>query len=99
MAVLTVQVAVGIGTLAGSTIMLLTVAWGGSLVAGRCDLNSQVCAPRCTKPCFPLGLVFDFPAHVDSFEDATSPSQMPACNKIGKGNSSTEQGIARWVSR
>ncbi len=36
------QVAVGVGTLAGSTIMLLTVAWGGSVLAGRCDLNSQV---------------------------------------------------------
>ena len=36
------QVNVGIGTLAGSTIMLLTVAWGGSLLAGRCDFNDQV---------------------------------------------------------
>jgi hypothetical protein len=33
------QVAVGIGTLAGSTIMLLSVAWGGSLWVGRCDLD------------------------------------------------------------
>lgn len=36
------QVAVGVGTLAGSTIMLLTIAWGGSLLAGRCDLNDSV---------------------------------------------------------
>lgn len=28
----------GIGTLAGSTIMLLTVAWGGSVLLGRCDI-------------------------------------------------------------
>ena len=39
---LAAQVSVGIGTLAGSTIMLLTVAWGGSLLAGRCDLNPEV---------------------------------------------------------
>eukprot|EP00959_Pyramimonas_sp_CCMP1952_P093157 1950082-Pyramimonas_sp.AAC.2 len=32
------QVAVGMGTLAGSTIMLLTIAWSGSLWLGRCDL-------------------------------------------------------------
>lgn len=32
------QVAIGMGTLAGSTIMLLTIAWGGSLILGRCDL-------------------------------------------------------------
>lgn len=38
------QVNVGIGTLAGSTIMLLTVAWGGSLLAGRCDLDEKVSA-------------------------------------------------------
>lgn len=27
-------------TLAGSTIMLLTVAWGGSLIIGRCDIDA-----------------------------------------------------------
>ena len=32
------QVAVGVGTLAGSTIMLLTIVWGGSLLVGRCDI-------------------------------------------------------------
>ena len=36
------QVAVGVGTLAGSSIMLLTAAWGGSLLAGRCDLDDKV---------------------------------------------------------
>lgn len=36
------QVAVGVGTLAGSTIMLLTVAWGGSVLAGRCDIGPSV---------------------------------------------------------
>ena len=36
------QVAVGVGTLAGSSIMLLTAAWGGSLLAGRCDLDENV---------------------------------------------------------
>ena len=41
------QVNVGIGTLAGSTIMLLTVAWGGSLLAGRCDLDEKVCSWGC----------------------------------------------------
>ena len=33
------QVAVGVGTLAGSTIMLLTTVWGGSLLVGRCDIE------------------------------------------------------------
>ena len=33
------EVAVGIGTLAGSTVMLLSIAWGGSLVLGRCDIE------------------------------------------------------------
>lgn len=48
------QVAVGVGTLAGSTIMLLTITWAGSLLCARCDLNSQVQAmhsqvkPACT---------------------------------------------------
>ena len=35
------QVAVGMGTLAGSTVMLLTITWAGSLWVGRCDLNER----------------------------------------------------------
>ena len=31
--------AVGVGTLAGSTIMLLTLPFAGSLISGRCDLG------------------------------------------------------------
>jgi hypothetical protein len=30
------------GTLAGSTIMLLTIVWGGSVLCGRCNLDEQV---------------------------------------------------------
>lgn len=46
------QVSVGVGTLAGSTIMLLTIAWGGSLLVGRCDLNERVGAlPPSILPC------------------------------------------------
>ncbi|XP_002987555.2 sodium/calcium exchanger NCL1 [Selaginella moellendorffii] len=33
------QVLVGMGLLAGSTIMLLTLLWGSSLIVGRCDLQ------------------------------------------------------------
>lgn len=35
------QIAVGMGTLAGSTVMLLTIVWGGSILLGRCDLDEQ----------------------------------------------------------
>lgn len=38
----TSQVAVGVGTLAGSTMMLLTIATGGSILLGRCDLGASV---------------------------------------------------------
>lgn len=33
------NIAVGVGTLAGSTIMLLTIAWSGAAFLARCDLN------------------------------------------------------------
>ena len=33
------EVMVGVGVLAGSSVMLLTIAWAGSLIAGRCDLT------------------------------------------------------------
>mmetsp|Transcript_38807 Transcript_38807/g.91895 ORF Transcript_38807/g.91895 Transcript_38807/m.91895 type:complete len:533 (+) Transcript_38807:126-1724(+) len=35
------EIAVGMGTLAGSTVMLLTIAWGGSVLLGHCDLDEQ----------------------------------------------------------
>lgn len=44
------DVAVGIGTLAGSTVMLLSIAWGGSLILGRCDLeNDRAVNKKLTK--------------------------------------------------
>eukprot|EP00250_Pteridium_aquilinum_P008145 c17713_g1_i1 orf=257-2572(+) len=33
------EVLVGVGVLAGSTTLILTVAWAGSLIVGRCDLS------------------------------------------------------------
>lgn len=46
------EVAVGMGTLAGSTVMLLTIAWGGSVILGRCDLDASGSAVNktLTKP-------------------------------------------------
>lgn len=35
------EILVGMGTLAGSTIMLLTVAWSASVVVGRCNLGGD----------------------------------------------------------
>ncbi|GLT76338.1 hypothetical protein SLA2020_480070 [Shorea laevis] len=36
------QVSVGMGLLAGSTVMLLTAIWGSCVVVGRCDLHDSV---------------------------------------------------------
>ncbi|XP_062153212.1 sodium/calcium exchanger NCL-like [Alnus glutinosa] len=33
------QVSVGMGLLAGSTVMLLTIVWGSCLIVGKCDLD------------------------------------------------------------
>ena len=44
------QVSVGIGLLAGSTVMLLTVLWGSCLILGKCDLESSLSRdPKDTK--------------------------------------------------
>ena len=40
------QVSVGVGTLAGSTIMLLTVAWGFSMFVARCDVENGKAVDR-----------------------------------------------------
>lgn len=37
-----VQVSVGMGLLAGSTVMLLTVIWGSCIVVGKCDIEGNV---------------------------------------------------------
>ncbi|CAA3009484.1 sodium calcium exchanger family [Olea europaea subsp. europaea] len=36
------QVSVGMGLLAGSTVMLLTVIWGTCIVVGKCDMENSV---------------------------------------------------------
>ncbi|MED6121868.1 hypothetical protein PIB30_034101 [Stylosanthes scabra] len=36
------QVSVGMGLLAGSNVMLLTILWGSCLIVGRCDLENSV---------------------------------------------------------
>ncbi|OMP10032.1 Calcium-binding EF-hand [Corchorus olitorius] len=44
------QISVGIGLVAGSTVMLLTVVWGSCLILGKCDLDSSLSKnPRDTK--------------------------------------------------
>ena len=48
------ELSVGVGALAGSTIMLLTVGWSASVVAGRVDTNNASKAyrsrPKLTRP-------------------------------------------------
>lgn len=36
------QVSVGMGLLAGSTVMLLTLAWGTCIIVGKCDLENSM---------------------------------------------------------
>jgi Ca2+/Na+ antiporter len=45
------QLSVGVGTLAGSTIMLLTVPWLGGLLIGRCDIgpSGEAIDKKCGK--------------------------------------------------
>eukprot|EP01112_Ceratiomyxa_fruticulosa_P012513 TRINITY_DN3468_c0_g2_i3.p1 TRINITY_DN3468_c0_g2~~TRINITY_DN3468_c0_g2_i3.p1 ORF type:complete len:305 (-),score=65.79 TRINITY_DN3468_c0_g2_i3:481-1395(-) len=44
------QLAVGIGTLAGSTIMLLTFPWTACIILGRCDIRAGAAIDRvCSK--------------------------------------------------
>lgn len=35
------QVLVGMGLLAGSTVMLLTVLWGSCIIVGKCDIEDS----------------------------------------------------------
>eukprot|EP00898_Chlorokybus_atmophyticus_P003058 jgi/Chlat1/3753/Chrsp259S00287 len=42
------EVLVGVGVLAGSTIMLITLLWAGSLLTGRCDLSGPNSTARDT---------------------------------------------------
>lgn len=52
------EVMVGVGVLAGSSVMLLTIAWAGSLLAGRCDLdgpNGTATDLTLTRPLDPFG--------------------------------------------
>lgn len=36
------QVSVGMGLLAGSTVMLLTIIWGSCIILGKCDIHNSI---------------------------------------------------------
>lgn len=40
------QVSVGMGLLAGSTVMLITVIWGSCVVLGKCDIENSVAVDK-----------------------------------------------------
>lgn len=55
------QVSVGMGLLAGSTVMLLTLAWGTCIIVGKCDIeNSLAIDCKDTKGFSLTGLSFSF---------------------------------------
>ncbi|KAK4255573.1 hypothetical protein QN277_008559 [Acacia crassicarpa] len=48
------QVSVGMGLLAGSTVMLLTLLWGSCLVVGKCDIENSVAIDQKDTKAFSL---------------------------------------------
>lgn len=55
------QVSVGMGLLAGSTVMLLTSIWGTCIVVGKCDLQNLVAQDnKDTKGFHLIGITFLF---------------------------------------
>lgn len=36
------QVSVGMGLLAGSTVLLLTIIWGTCVIVGKCDIEGSI---------------------------------------------------------
>lgn len=48
------QVSVGMGLLAGSTVMLLTVVWGSCVLVGKCDLDGSVAVDKVDTKGFSL---------------------------------------------
>ena len=55
------QVSVGMGLLAGSTVMLLTILWSTCLVVGKCDLENSVAVDQKNTKVFSLtGNFLDF---------------------------------------
>jgi hypothetical protein len=55
------QVLIGMGLLAGSTVMLLTLLWGSCVVVGKCDLseNSTAIDSQDTKRFSLFGMLLD----------------------------------------
>ncbi|KAL6999584.1 hypothetical protein U1Q18_000743 [Sarracenia purpurea var. burkii] len=58
------QVSVGIGLLAGSTVMLLTVIWGTCVIVGKCDLEDSFAIDgKDTKGCSLTSMSLGFLNH------------------------------------
>lgn len=75
------EIQIGVGTLAGSTIMLLTIPWAISTFEGARDMNSEGKAasdPVTHKPKFDNGLTL-YQSCVTTFENTPNGAKMYAC--------------------
>lgn len=54
------QVSVGMGLLAGSNVMLLTILWGTCLLVGKCDLENSVAVDQKDEKRFSLTGTFSY---------------------------------------
>jgi len=55
------QVSVGMGLLAGSTVLLLTIIWGTCVIVGKCDIEDSIALDSTDTRGFHLtGMLFHF---------------------------------------
>lgn len=58
------QVSVGMGLLAGSTVMLITVVWGSCVIIGKCDIENGIASDNKDTKGFSLTGISMFSSHV-----------------------------------
>lgn len=54
------QVSVGMGLLAGSTVMLLTLLWGSCLIVGKCDIENSKAIDQKDTRAFSLTGIYSY---------------------------------------
>merc|ERR1719401_2910616 len=68
------EIHVGVGTLAGSTVMLLTIAWWVSILGGRVDRDSETGIPIYRRPTGWTGKTLEDGSVVTQWEKLLTPA-------------------------
>lgn len=91
------QVSVGMGLLAGSTVMLLTLIWGTCVIVGKCDLQDSVAIDSQDTKGFSLTGMSFYPSYIQLLYNMYTICHMFSLTLLHQRNSKVSVSVPPYV--